>query len=209
MPAELLTRGAARLPEARLADLRPPRAAGADVPAAPDSAVSGFGSLMSLVCHTTGTGLHAPAMGPSGCALYAPGQDLYEHVSAGERPVQQPSPEPRAQVRILPGAPNLLPGALNRTCSRTNADRALRTDLHLYSEAVGFVRHSPARVPMSWAPTQLIARPHGKTTARGAVPAPTSQPDPGHQAPILRPVQPATHPCDRRDELQQAAQWCL
>jgi len=143
VPAELLTRGAARLPEARLADLRPPRAAGADVPAAPDSAVSGFGSLMSLVCHTTGTGLHAPAMGPSGCALYAPGQDLYEHVSAGERPVQQPSPEPRAQVRILPGAPNLLPGALNRTCSRTNADRALRTDLHLYSEAVGFVRHSP------------------------------------------------------------------
>ena len=103
----------------------------------------------------------------AGCALYAPGQDLCEHVLAGQSYTGKRTPEPRAQVRILPGALNLLPGALNRTCSRTNADRALRTDLHLYSEAVGFVRHSPARVPMSWAPMQLIARPHGKLRPAG------------------------------------------
>jgi hypothetical protein len=48
---------------------------------------------------------HAPPRptGP-GCARYAPGQTARERVSAGQGPAQQPSPEPCAQVRILPGA---------------------------------------------------------------------------------------------------------
>jgi hypothetical protein len=38
------------------------------------------------------------------CARYAPRQDHFEHVSAGQGHTQQPSPEPCAQVRILLGA---------------------------------------------------------------------------------------------------------
>jgi hypothetical protein len=40
----------------------------------------------------------------AGCARYAPGYDIWQHVSAGQGHTQQPSPEPRAQVRILRGA---------------------------------------------------------------------------------------------------------
>jgi hypothetical protein len=39
----------------------------------------------------------------AGCALYAPGQDLFEHVSAGQGHTGKRTPEPCAQVRILPG----------------------------------------------------------------------------------------------------------
>jgi hypothetical protein len=60
------------------------------------------------------------------CPRYAPGQGMRELVSAGQGAKEQPSPEPRAEVRILPGA-------LNRAWSRTYADTALLTDLHLYT----------------------------------------------------------------------------
>jgi hypothetical protein len=67
------------------------------------------------------------------------------------------------------------------------------------------VRHSPRQSAYVLGTDAVHSTAARQTTARGAVPAPTSQPDPGHEAPILRPVQPATHPVDRRDELQQAA----
>jgi hypothetical protein len=85
----------------------------------------------------------------------------------------------------------------------------MRTDLHLYSEAVGFVQHSPRQSAYVLGTDAAHSTAARQTTARRAVPAPTSQPDLGIKTPILKPVQPATHPVDRRDELQQAAQWCL
>jgi hypothetical protein len=39
-------------------------------------------------------------------AQYALGRDAWEHVSAGQRGIGQPSPEPCAQARILLGAPD-------------------------------------------------------------------------------------------------------
>jgi hypothetical protein len=70
--------------------------------------------------------------GRAGCARYAPGYDINEHVWAGQSDTGKRPPEPRAQVRILPGA-------LNRAWSGTDADTALLTDLHLYNEAVGIM----------------------------------------------------------------------
>jgi hypothetical protein len=72
----------------------------------------------------------------TGCARYAPGQDARKLVSTGQGHAQQPSPEPCAQVRILPGAlvrginPNTLTilgrlSARRLTCGNADAFRAL------------------------------------------------------------------------------------
>lgn len=125
MPAEVLTRGAARPPEARLAGLRRPRAGGADVPAAPASAASGCGSPMSLVCHTTVIRLrptgnsprHRPAPSPGAAnhrdgrtrprpraqgmapALTAPAQACPAPWASGLRPIRARTRHPRACSR--------------------------------------------------------------------------------------------------------------
>ena len=85
---------------------------------------------------------------------------------------------------------------------------ALPTDLHLYARPPVSCSIPPL-VPMSWPPIQLIARPRSKLRPEGAFLRPTSQPDPGVKHPFSGPFKPATHPVDRRDELRQAAQWCL
>jgi hypothetical protein len=85
---------------------------------------------------------------------------------------------------------------------------ALPTDLHLYARPPASCRVPPL-VPMSWPPMQLTARPRSKLRPEGAFLRPTSQPDPGVKHPFSGPFKPATHPVDRRDELRQAAQWCL
>jgi hypothetical protein len=94
---------------------------------------------------------------------YAPQRVWPGCVSAGRSRKQDRPPEPRAQVRILPGA-------LNRAWSRPYADTPMLTDLQLYSEAVDLVPHPRPRVPVFWPLVQVLAL--LETTASWAVPAP-------------------------------------
>jgi copper chaperone CopZ len=107
------------------------------------------------------------------CPREAPDHGVRELVSAGQGRAQQPSPEPRAQVRILPGA-------LNRAWSRTYADTPLVTDLHLRSEAVGLVPHSRPGGSYVLAADEFLAprepRPRGSSCAQNAARPLTSVP---------------------------------
>src|SRR5262245_43341009 len=83
----------------------------------------------------------------------------------------------------------------------------LPTDLHLYSKAAGLVQHAPLVPVLATDAAHSAAAQQPRP--EGALLRPISQPDPGVKHPFSGPFKPATHPVDRRDELQQAAQWSL